>query len=145
VVSFLLKGGQVGYASDGHFNTTFVYRGKNESWRRSVFENGWVRINLVWYTTFAPKNCLVVRYENLVNNTEKELRRMVKFLNVSVTDDIMDCVMRNNVGKFKRKKKKLDFDPFTEEMKQVLNKRKEYVYNVLNAGDVDSDYAIKLF
>ncbi len=45
----------------------------------------------------------VPRYEDLVENTEAELSRMLTFLRQHPSRDVMDCVMQNRDGLFKRK------------------------------------------
>lgn len=60
-------------------------------------------------------------YENLKENLEFELRRMLKFLEVDPDEERIACTLAYPEGKFKRKKKERKFDPFTKELTEEIN------------------------
>ena len=63
----------------------------------------------------------VVQYEKLVSNTREELNKILAFVNVSISRERMDCVMENIRGSFRRTKH-LNFNPFTKENIEVMNR-----------------------
>lgn len=69
------------------------------------------------------KRLLVVHYEDLKQSLIPKLKEMVEFLNVTVTEDRLLCVENNRDGNFKRSgAKQKDFEPFTQEMKDLINR-----------------------
>ncbi|XP_070581275.1 sialate:O-sulfotransferase 1-like [Ptychodera flava] len=78
---------------------------------------------------------LLVRYEDVKDNPLYELRRINNFLNVTLNDNRVACVIKNMEGKFHRpddEKKLLGFDPFTEEMHSNIEERIERVNDLLD-------------
>lgn len=66
---------------------------------------------------------LVVQYEALADHTERELTRILKFLNVSFSNmhNSIECAVKNGGGMFKRTKH-LDFNPYSVENREALNR-----------------------
>lgn len=63
----------------------------------------------------------VVLYERLVSNTREELNKVLQFLD-SPTDNVtMNCALDNSGREFKRKKH-LNFDPYSKENKELVNR-----------------------
>lgn len=62
-----------------------------------------------------------MQYENLQTNFTHELRRMLDFLEVPVSEDRLHCVNQNKEGLFKRRMH-LNFDPFSQLNKQAVNR-----------------------
>ena len=88
----------------------------------------WERMNLDWVQNFQGP-LLVILYNDLVEKTEMELRRMVEFLKISVTQENMDCVMKHKEGIYRRKKKNgnLKKHVYNSFLTSVINKRKSRV------------------
>ena len=63
----------------------------------------------------------IVQYEHLVVDLRGELVKMLNFLNLEVPDEIIDCVVENSEGKFRRERH-LNFDPFTSENREAVNR-----------------------
>ena len=69
------------------------------------------------------KRLLVIHYEDLKQSLIPKLKEMVEFLNMTVTEDRLLCVENNRDGNFKRSgAKQKDFEPFTQEMKDLINR-----------------------
>ena len=64
----------------------------------------------------CSKNCLLVEYENIKSNTIYEMTKILKFLGLSMTKNIQNCLMKNLDGHFKRKKLE------KEEIKKLFSK-----------------------
>jgi len=88
-------------------------------------------MNLDWYFGFLPKRRLVMFYDQLKENPEHELQRLVDFLHISVSNRTMHCVMDKREGIYKRTKRLMNFNPFDESMKTMLNQRQKFVYDIL--------------
>lgn len=63
---------------------------------------------------------LVVKYEDLVNNTQSEVLRMLKFLGHFVTPDSFKEQLKIDFSAFKRNHS-LMFEHFTPAQKQLIN------------------------
>ena len=121
------SGGHIGYASADKYR-----RNGGRHWRNFVYNmaNDWERMNLDWFYGFLPKRRLVVFYDQLKDHPERELRRLLDFLRVSVSNSTLQCVMDKKEGIYKRSKRLLNFSPFDESMKQLLLEKQKIVYEV---------------
>lgn len=79
---------------------------------------------------------LVVQYEALVKQTEKELTQILKFLNFPAKSDVVKCAVENGKGKFKRLEH-LDFNPFSAENYEAVNRY------IIQATPILEEYGIK--
>ncbi|NXQ41571.1 WSCD1 protein, partial [Catharus fuscescens] len=107
--------GHLGYATDRTW--------KSKEWPDFVnsYASWWASHVLEWLK--YGKRLLVVHYEELKQSLIPKLKEMVEFLNVTVTEDRLLCVENNRDGNFKRSgAKQKNFEPFTQEMKDLINK-----------------------
>ncbi|XP_060115380.1 sialate:O-sulfotransferase 1 isoform X2 [Heteronotia binoei] len=107
--------GHLGYATDQNW--------KSKEWPDFVnsYASWWASHALDWLR--YGKHLLVVHYEDLKQNLLSQLHKMVAFLNVSVAEDRLLCVENNRDGNFKRSgARQKRFEPFTKEMKDLINK-----------------------
>ena len=119
------SGGHIGHASLEKFR-----KNGGKVWQEFAVNKGkeWERMNMDWVQNFQGP-LLVILYNDLVEDTEKELRRMVEFLEISVTQENMDCVMKHKEGIYRRKKKNgnLKKHVYNSFLTSVINKRKSRV------------------
>ena len=54
----------------------------------------WARMNLDWFQAFGPEDKLVIFYSDLVKDTVAVLRRILDFLQVSVSGTTLQCLKR---------------------------------------------------
>lgn len=129
------SGGHIGYASADKYR-----RNGGRHWKNFVYNmaNDWERMNLDWYYGFPPKRRLVVFYDQLKENPERELRRLLDFLRVSVTNSTIQCVMEKKEGIYKRTKRLLNFSPFDDAMRTTLLQKQKIVYDVMQRTDDES-------
>ncbi|NXB80019.1 WSCD1 protein, partial [Donacobius atricapilla] len=107
--------GHLGYATDRTW--------KSKEWPDFVnsYASWWASHVLEWLK--YGKRLLVVHYEDLKQSLIPKLKEMVEFLNVTVTEDRLLCVENNRDGNFKRSgAKQKNFEPFTQEMKDLINR-----------------------
>uniref|UniRef100_A0A8D2QGX9 WSC domain containing 1 n=1 Tax=Zonotrichia albicollis TaxID=44394 RepID=A0A8D2QGX9_ZONAL len=107
--------GHLGYATDRNW--------KSKEWPDFVnsYASWWASHVLEWLK--YGKRLLVVHYEDLKQSLIPKLKEMVEFLNVTVTEDRLLCVENNRDGNFKRSgAKQKNFEPFTQEMKDLINR-----------------------
>ena len=81
----------------------------------------------------------IVQYERLRVNLTQEVAKMLDFLDVPVSDEVIECVSKNGEGHFKRNNH-LKFDPFSKKNKQTVN-------SIIDQGNVilkDYDLQYKL-
>ncbi len=91
----------------------------------------WEDFHLKWLNSdkfSKPGAMLIVFYDDLKSNTERELRRMLDFLKIKVDEDVIKCALSDQVrqGVFKRNKsgtKQEQEDPFTKKMTANLQRK----------------------
>ncbi|XP_030318481.1 WSC domain-containing protein 1 isoform X3 [Calypte anna] len=107
--------GHLGYATDRNW--------KSKEWPDFVnsYASWWASHILDWLK--YGKRLLIIHYEDLKQSLIPKLKEMVEFLNVTVSEDRLLCVENNRDGNFKRSgAKQKDFEPFTQEMKDLINR-----------------------
>lgn len=92
--------------------------------------HAWEQTNLSWGRNFNGP-VLIVYYEDLVDNVEKTLREILKFINFSIDEDLMRCAIMRKEGIYRRKKRLLTFDPFTLTMRKMIEEKRTQVYTEL--------------
>ena len=80
----------------------------------------------------------VVQYERLKSDTERELRKVVAFLNIDVSEERMKCVMRNKQGMFKREGH-LNFNPYSKTNTESLNRHMSQALPLLAKYNITYD------
>lgn len=106
--------GHLGYATERHW--------KSKEWPEFVnsYASWWASHALDWLQ--YGKKLLVVHYEDLKKDLIEKLKEMVTFLNLPINEDRFLCVENNKDGNFKRLgSSQTVLDPFTREMKNVIN------------------------
>ena len=84
-------------------------KGKSQEWKVHITQ--WLKV------TEIP--VLVVGYENLINNTYTELKRMLDFLGYPYSKDDVLCAIKSPNENFHRKHTK-DSHVFSPELKQII-------------------------
>ena len=87
-------GGHTGHAQDMAGLNSFVTK-KLTNWRK---------LNLDWLEKSNPDRLLVISYSQLRTDLRSQLLRMTAFLNLTVTEEVLNCTMEAKEGVFKRKK-----------------------------------------
>lgn len=101
-------------------------------WQQFVNDklNAWRQTNLDWLYNFTGPTHIVF-YEQLVRNVENSLKTILNFLEVQVPVEQFKCAIKRQEGKYRRKKRLLNFDPYTPEMKRNLQREQERVYTAI--------------
>ena len=69
----------------------------------------------------------IVFFEDLLDNLPEEMRRVIEFLDVEVSEADFDCMMKHKDGIYKRRKRPLNFDPFEQKLRTMVDKCKSLV------------------
>ena len=91
----------------------------------------------------CSKNCLLVEYENIKSNTIYEMTKILKFLGLSMTKNIQNCLMKNLDGHFKRKKikkgeiKKLFSKEQLDDFENIYSHYKKKLKEICTTIEVD--------
>lgn len=110
------------YHTSYHKGTVDLNTFRTKEWEEFVEEESshWERM---------MRNCLkdrqrklVIFYENLQNNLQVELVRIHRFLRIPIDGDRLLCTQTNAEGNFHRGSKE-EFDPYTREMVETINRR----------------------
>ncbi|XP_034284775.1 sialate:O-sulfotransferase 2-like isoform X2 [Pantherophis guttatus] len=129
-------GGHIGFASHAHW--------KGKEWPEFVknYAPWWVTHTLDWLK--FGKKVLVVHFEDLKQDLFVQLKRMVSLLDIAVHEDRLLCVEGQKDGNFKRSGlRKLEYDPYTPEMKKMINgyiKTVDMALKLRNLTGVPKDY-----
>ncbi|TRY71302.1 hypothetical protein DNTS_002245 [Danionella cerebrum] len=129
-------GGHIGFASQAH------WRGKE--WPEFVknYAPWWASHTLDWLK--YGKKVQVVHFEDLKRDLFSQLKDMVIFLGLEVSEDRLLCVEGQKDGNFKRSGlRKLDYDPYTAEMRSTIDELIKTVDTELrkrNLSGVPEDY-----
>lgn len=107
-----VKKGKTGTASASQFLT--------DEWKHFAESRSasWLKTN---EKGMKIHNKLVVFYEDLVANTEYELRRILDFLQVAHNERRIACLMNDTVGKYKREHKELEINPYSAEINRTID------------------------
>lgn len=129
------SGGHVGFASPDRYR-----RMKGKYWRQFVYDKlgAWKKSNLDWLKNFSGPTH-VIFYEQLVENVENTLRSVLEFLQFPVNPGQLKCAVDRQEGIYRRKKRVLNFDPFSPEMKARMKKEQEEVYEAIYKIAAPSD------
>lgn len=90
----------------------------------------WKDTNLDWLFNFTNPT-LVIFYDQLVSDLETNLRQLLKFLEVNITEPQLQCALERREGIYRRKKRMINLDPFTKDMKLKLQATKREVYALI--------------
>ncbi|CAH1118724.1 unnamed protein product [Phaedon cochleariae] len=121
------SGGHIGFASPDRYK-----RMRGRYWQQFVTDklNGWQQMNLDWLYNFTGPTH-VIFYEQLVDNVEHTLRTVMAFVGVRVDEGLVQCAMERKEGIYRRKKRAVNFDPYTEKMKERIKEVQEKVYGAI--------------
>lgn len=89
----------------------------------------WEQTNLSWGLNYTG-DVLIVYYEDLVDNVEKTLRDILNFINFSINEELLACALRRKEGIYRRKKR-LNFEPYTAQMRKMIESKRIQVYEEL--------------
>ncbi|KAK3851335.1 hypothetical protein Pcinc_042009 [Petrolisthes cinctipes] len=124
-------GGHTGYAPRAHFIGTgwveFVTL-KIRLWRDFYID---------WTSLTDPHNIHITHYENVRDNLVGEMWKILNYLNIQPDPGRLQCLANNADGLFKRKPSKsvpLDFNPFTQELKDLVYKAIDDVNSALEVA-----------
>ncbi|KAM3868136.1 sialate:O-sulfotransferase 2 [Diretmus argenteus] len=107
-------GGHIGFASQAHW--------KGKEWPEFVknYAPWWASHTLDWL--HYGKKVHVVHFEDLKRELFSQLKGMVVFLGLGVSEDRLLCVEGQKDGNFKRSGlRKLEYDPYTPEMRATID------------------------
>ena len=122
----------------GHASISSFKRQGGKHWKNFVYSGivKWANTNTYWYNSFPePSTRHVIFYDELVNDTENVLQRVLEFLNIDITKKAMKCVVEQKEGLYHRSKKKLGIELFDTKMKRTVNDTKDRVYKLLRGDE----------
>ena len=89
----------------------------------------WLEIIQDWM--LMGTNVHVVFYENLVKDWKKELRLLMKFLNLKINEERVECTDWMKLESFKRKKVQLKSSPYSSSVEKKILKNILYIKELL--------------
>ncbi|KAG5873071.1 hypothetical protein JTB14_018732 [Gonioctena quinquepunctata] len=121
------SGGHIGFASPDRYR-----RLRGRYWQQFVNDKlrGWQQMNLDWLYNFTGPTH-VIFYEQLVDKVEHTLKTIMEFIDLPVDEGLFKCAMERKEGIYRRKKRALNFDPYTAKMKEKLKESQEKVYEAI--------------
>ena len=109
-------------------------RNGGKYWKNFVNTKGeeWAKMNLDWFNAFPGPDKLVVFYEDLLGRPLEVLQQVLDFLGLNpMSGSTVQCVLEKKEGIYKRSKKKLGIEVFTNSMKAFLQEKQRHVYFIL--------------
>ena len=109
-------------------------RNGGKYWKNFVNTKGeeWAKMNLDWFNAFPGPDKLVVFYEDLLAQPLEVLQQVLDFLGLNpMSGSTVQCVLEKKEGIYKRSKKKLGIEVFTNSMKAFLQEKQRHVYFIL--------------
>lgn len=88
--------------------------------------HAWEQTNLSWKNFSGP--VLIIYYEDLVDDVEKTIRDILKFIDYRINEDLLRCAVNRKEGIYRRKKRFLAFDPYSMTMKKMIEEKRTQVY-----------------
>lgn len=88
--------------------------------------HAWEQTNLSWKNFNGP--VLIIYYEDLVDNVERTITDILKFIDYPINEDLLKCAVNRKEGIYRRKKRLLTFDPFSMTMKKMIEEKRTQVY-----------------
>ncbi|PIK38909.1 putative WSC domain-containing protein 2 [Apostichopus japonicus] len=83
-------------------------------------------------TLLAPDGrLLVVYYHDLKNDLQEQLRRIIKFVGLSVDEQRLKCTLKMSEGLFRRPRYALSFNPYNKQLVTYVEDVKMYIGNVM--------------
>ncbi|KAM9446657.1 sialate:O-sulfotransferase 2 isoform 1-T2 [Clarias gariepinus] len=129
-------GGHIGFASQAHW--------KGKEWPEFVknYAPWWASHTLDWLQ--YGRNIHLVHFEELKHDLFNQLKRMVLFLGLDVSEDRLLCAVAQKDGNFKRSGlRKLEYDPYTPEMREKIDgliRSVDIALKLRNLSGVPDDY-----
>ncbi|MGH0152323.1 UNVERIFIED_CONTAM: hypothetical protein FKN15_056063 [Acipenser sinensis] len=129
-------GGHIGFASQAHW--------KGKEWPEFVknYAPWWVSHTLDWLK--YGRNVKVIHFEDLKHHLFSQMKKMVSYLGLEVSEDRLLCVEGQKDGNFKRSGlRKLEYDPYTPEMRRMIDgfiKKVDEALKMKNQTGVPEDY-----
>ncbi|XP_022246035.1 WSCD family member GA21586-like [Limulus polyphemus] len=115
-------GGHLGYAPQRMF-----FGNQKKEWQLFLEKQikVWKELTLDWLKFNGPLH--IVKYEELVEHLKDNLLKLIEFLNVSVSNATLSCVLENKEGFFKRKERIQKLEIFDTSIKRMIDKHVDTV------------------
>jgi hypothetical protein len=101
-------------------------------WQQFVADklSAWRQTNLDWLHNFTgPMH--VMFYDQLLEDVTVHLQDLLHFLKFNVSEQNLACALERQEGIYRRKRRVVNFDPFTVAMKQALQREQDVVYEAV--------------
>lgn len=101
-------------------------------WQQFVADklSAWRQTNLDWLHNFTgPMH--VIFYDQLLEDVAVHLQDLLRFLKLNVSEQNLACALERQEGIYRRKRRVVNFDPFTTTMKQALQREQDVVYEAI--------------
>ncbi|MGH0165299.1 UNVERIFIED_CONTAM: hypothetical protein FKN15_060882 [Acipenser sinensis] len=135
------------YTGSYYFDGSLYNKGEEElaqEWPEFVknYAPWWVSHTLDWLK--YGRNVKVIHFEDLKHHLFSQMKKMVSYLGLEVSEDRLLCVEGQKDGNFKRSGlRKLEYDPYTPEMRRMIDgfiKKVDEALKMKNQTGVPEDY-----
>lgn len=101
-------------------------------WQQFVADklSAWRQTNLDWLQNFTGP-MYIMFYDQLLGDVTTHLQGLLRFLNFNVSEQNLACAIERREGIYRRKRRVINFDPFTAVMKQALRKEQDAVFDAV--------------
>jgi hypothetical protein len=101
-------------------------------WQQFVADklSAWRQTNLDWLHNFTgPMH--IMFYDQLLEDVATHLQDLLHFLKLNVSEQNLACALERQEGIYRRKRRVVNFDPFTVAMKHALRREQDVVYEAV--------------
>ena len=108
----------------GYNSIVCKHTGENEEWNAYVHTGAveWQQTLFAWVLNNLRHPMIVVKYEDMIKDTSKELQRMLHFLQVPYSDAQFQSVVTRGYTEFKRPHHPHnDYDHYTSQQRAFVN------------------------
>ena len=110
------------------------------AWSEFVTRNAWD-----WfYSTIRwlgfPGPLYIIHYKNLKLNLRNEVHKILNFLNMTISDEELDCVVENSEGNYHRKSAAVMKNPYRKLNRETINLLDTFAAAVESTASVRAEY-----
>ena len=82
----------------------------------------------------------IIHYKNLKINLRNEVDKVLSFLNITISDEVLDCVVENSEGNYHRKSAVLTQNPYHKINRETIDLLDTFAAAVESTASIRIEY-----
>ena len=87
-----------------------------------------------------PGPLYIIHYKNLKINLRNEVDKVLSFLNITISDEVLDCVVENSEGNYHRKSAVLTQNPYHKINRETIDLLDTFAAAVESTASIRIEY-----